>query len=298
MKTSFRLSYVVIVLQFAICSCNRHEAERELSHPEERLREAQVSFQMPRRDYSTWTREFGVNEPDLASEEGRKRLHAERCRLSAAGLKFTNALKDLSNVYTNSSETVLYNWLSRVDKILEGFSRESSAAILGLAEKNPVLVKPSLDMFISQEFAIRIVNRYAGVANRLADLTWVKGGEAFAAAEIDNVTFKVLKEIERWCSRKGWDDAQKEAHGWFERNARDRCDSEASHFCRSHFECEHRFSTSFEKLVEKDPRLMKPLSHWYRRHLNCARSILGREPKWAHDSRAVPSCDGGSSVPW
>lgn len=277
------MSYVSVALLFVVCSCSRQEPKGALPQASASDCEARIRFRTPPRDYSAWQKAFGGKEPDATTEAGRQRLYDEKIRLEVSKAAFTNALSGLPFAYTNSSECAFRDIQSRIEEILEGFCRENSAAILGVVGKNPGMINPTRYLLVSQECASRVVERYAVVAARLADLTWIRAGESFAAAEIDNTMFNSLRGMERFCAQSGWEDARKKAQDLFDRYSQERCDSEMSNFCRSHAECEERFRLHYEKLVQQDPRLQKPLSHWYRKHLRCARNILGREPKWSPD---------------
>lgn len=236
------------------------------------------------KDYSVWYREFGAEAPDPNSAEGRMLRQKEAQRLPVAREEFKRLLATLPYVYTNDASETSQKFLLQVDALLNGFGRESCSILLKYVERGSGNDGLSKEIMQSDEIACRVIGRYCEIYGRFADLLWKRAGEDFAAAEVDRSMFSVLRHFRSLCKRRDWSDAGKEASDWLEKFKSERCDSEKSNYCRAHNKCEKEYDTYFREAIDKgQTQYQKVTERWYRLHLNSARYILGREPKWSPD---------------
>ena len=243
-----------------------------------------VGHRFPPKDYSAWRAECGANEPDPATPEGRARLEDERRRLPVVQEEFRRLLDTLPFVYTNGVGDAEVEFLMQVDSILAGLSRESCASVLKTVEWGAGNSGLRFDLPLSEDCAKLMVKRYYCIFSRFADMAWIRGGDEFAAAEVDCGIYHALKNLRDDFRVKNWAEAEKLADGLLERWKRDRCDSEKSNFCRAHRWGEALFDTQYAPIIKKDPRWIKATVGWHGFFLRKARQWLGREPKWSPDS--------------
>ena len=239
------------------------------------------------KDYSAWRSEFGAGLPDPSSPEGRRKASADAERLPLARAEFKALLGTLPCVYTNENVESARNFLLQAETVLSGFGREGSAEILKMVQRDAGNSGLSEALLQTDDLAARVIERYCQVFGRFADLLWERAGEEFAAAEVDNGMLHALVKMKAYCKRRSWRHGQEAAAKWLESFKADRCDSEKSNFCRAHLKCEREFDEYFKEPIENGQVIYRKVTdRFYRWHLNSARKILGREPKWSPDFKA------------
>ena len=239
------------------------------------------------KDYSAWYREFGAEVQDPDSTVGRMQKQKEAERLAVAREDFRSLIETLPCVYTNDTNNAVKKFLLQVDALLNGFGRESCAALLKCVERGSGNTDLPDEIMQTEEMTTRVIGRYCEIFGLFADVLWVRAGESFAAAEVDRSMFSALRHCRSLCKRRGWSGAGKVANEWLEKFKIERCDSEKSNYCRAHNKCEKEYDTYFKDAIERGQTSYKKITErWYRLHLNSARYILGREPKWSPDFKA------------
>lgn len=242
-----------------------------------------VGIEVPPRNYSAWYSEYGDGEPDGNTAEGRKYLQEEKIRLPSALVDFQCLLESLPEVYVSTNDNAVESFLHRVDELLGRFSRAGRADILRKVYWGCSVSGVDLESILSESSCMRIAERYCMIFSQFADWIWLKVGDSFEAAEVDNGIIHALYNLERFCKKKGWNEARSSIDARLTSFLRDRCESEQSNFCRAHRECEQWFHLYYEAAVRKDPELLKVTGRWYRWHLNWAREFLGHDPRWSTD---------------
>ena len=239
------------------------------------------------KDYSAWYREFGAEVQDPDSTVGRMQKQKEAERLAVAREDFRSLIETLPCVYTNDTNDAVKKFLLQVDALLNGFGRESCAALLKCVERGSGNTDLPDEIMQTEEMTTRVIGRYCEIFGWFADVLWVRAGESFAAAEVDRSMFSALRHCRSLCKRRGWSGAGKVANEWLEKFKIERCDSEKSNYCRAHNKCEKEYDTYFKDAIERGQTSYKKITErWYRLYLNSARYILGREPKWSPDFKA------------
>lgn len=270
----------VMVMVVAVRCKRSDEAKRDSAH------EGVPAIIVPK-DYSAWYREFGVEVQDTDSAAGRMQKQKEAARLSVAREDFRGLLETLPCVYTNDTNEAAKKFLLQVDALLNGFGRESCAALLKCVERGSGNADLPDEIMQTEEMTTRVIGRYCEIFGRFADMLWERAGEDFAAAEVDRSMFSALKRCRSLCKRRGWPGAEKVANEWLEKFQIERCDSEKSNYCRAHNKCEKEYDAYFKDAIERGQTSYKKITErWYRLHLNSARYILGREPKWSPNFKA------------
>ena len=239
------------------------------------------------KDYSAWRSEFGAGLPDPSSPEGIRKALADAERLPRAQSEFMELLRSLPCVYTNESAESVRHFLSQVETVLSGFGRAGSAEILKMVQRDAGNSGLSVALLQSDELSARVIERYCLVFGRFADLLWERAGEEFAAAEVDNGMLHALVKMRAYCTRRSWRHGQDATDKWLEAFKECRCDSVKSNFCRAHLKCERDFDAFFKEPIENGQvGYRKVTDRFYRWHLNSARKILRREPKWSPNFKA------------
>ena len=270
----------VMVMVVAVRCKRSDEANRDSAHEG-------VPAIIVQKDYSAWYREFGVEVQDTDSAAGRMQKQKEAARLSVAREDFRGLLETLPCVYTNDTNEAAKKFLLQVDALLNGFGRESCAALLKCVERGSGNADLPDEIMQTEEMTTRVIGRYCEIFGRFADMLWERAGEDFAAAEVDRSMFSALKRCRSLCKRRGWPGAEKVANEWLEKFQIERCDSEKSNYCRAHNKCEKEYDAYFKDAIERGQTSYKKITErWYRLHLNSARYILGREPKWSPNFKA------------
>lgn len=240
------------------------------------------------KDYSAWRSEFGAGLSDPSSPEGMRKTLADAERLPCARAEFAKLLGSLPCVYTNENAESVQHFLARAETILNGFGREGSADILKMTHRDAGNSGLSKALLQTDDLSARVIERYCQVFARFADLLWERAGEEFAAAEVDNGMLHALVRMKAICESRSWRHGLEVADMWLESFKIDRCDSEKSNFCRAHLKCERDYDAYFKDAIEKKGQVSyrKMADRFYRWHLNSARWILKREPKWSPDFKA------------
>lgn len=242
----------------------------------------QAGLRVPPKDYSAWMSEFGSGEPDPSTQEGRDRLRNEAIDFAKAENDLATLLKMFPAVLTNGTDKSEEVFVANVKHALGGFSRENRARLLKKVELNGEIDNFSMDAClkaIRSDTVFRLaIERYYYVGGQLADMIWRLGGDEFAAAEADRRTYFVLRKC-----KSSFPNENGSIAALLEKWKDERCDDEASNFCRSYQMCEDTYRRYFARAAERNPKILKAISSWYPRHLVWARSILGREPKWSPD---------------
>lgn len=242
-------------------------------------------FRLPPKDISAWLAECGANEPDPSTPEGKTRLRDEARRLPEAKREFQNLLNTRPVALTNETEGAAQDYLDRMARLLDGFSRENCGRMMGIIDPcwgggNPgVQIKSIRDERLCAQF----IERYYLVHCRLADWFWTRCGSEYNAAEMDRAIFAWLSWMRGDCERKGWTAAVEAIERCLEIHRRDRCDSEKSNYCRAHRWGEKLYDTVYADIIREDPRWVKGTESWHGVFLKSARYYLKREPKWSPD---------------
>lgn len=284
MKKMIVLAAVALLLAFVVAYCIR-ETDRPQESPSEKNRPLPAII-VPK-DYLAWRDEFGAELPDPNSPEGRRKALADAERLPRARAEFLELLGSLPGIYTNENVEFVRRFQLQAETILSGFGRDGSAEILKMVQRDAGNSGLSEALLQTDDISARVIERYCLVFSRFADLLWERAGEEFAAAEVDNGMLHALMKMRAYCKRRSWRHGTETADKWLKVFKVDRCDSEKSNFCRAHIKCECDYDAYFKVPIENGQvGYRKVTDRFYRWHLNSARKILGREPKWSPDYRA------------
>ena len=242
-------------------------------------------FRLPPKDFSAWRAECGANEPDPSMPEGKARLRDEERRLPEAQKEFQGILNMRQAVLTNEMEGAAQDFLDRMARLLDGFSRDYCRVIMDPVAYdwgggNPGITFESIQ---SEQQCIRLIERYYPVHCQIADWFWTRCGSEYNAAGIDKQIYIWLTWTRDDCKRKKWWSAVETIDRYLEVHNRDRCDSEKSNYCRAHRWGEKLYDTVYADIIKEDPRWVKGTVRWHGVFLKSARSQLKREPKWSPD---------------
>lgn len=238
----------------------------------------------PPPDYHGWLAEFGANEPDSATPEGRATLEAEKVRLPAARERLRKVVGQFHSMLVSEDEAAEGKYLSSFVQVFDGFSRASCAELLksvpwgecrGDRLRNTVTE-------LGPGRGATVIERYYRVVCSMVDLLWTRGGLECEAAEIDDRIYVSLKHSGVLAHRRGWGEMEAAIDRCLKDWKKSRCDSENSNFCRAHRFWEERYNLYYrERVRHGETNWLKILSAYYRSHLERARRILKREPKWS-----------------
>lgn len=276
----------VLAFAFAVLFARRQtrirEREKERAETEALIRAHTDNAPPP--DFHGWLAEFGANEPDPSTPEGQASLEAEGARLPLAKERLQRLLERFHSMLTSENGAVEDAYLSDFLQTLEGFSRASCAELLwsvrwgkcgGKILRNKVVMA-------GPERGAVVVERYYRVICRMVDLLWTRGGLEYKAAEADLWTYSSLRHCKYLARRKNWSRVEAAVDQCLEHWKEFRCDSENSNFCRAHRYWEERYNLYYKERVRRgETDWLQPLSAYYRYHLDQARGILKREPKWS-----------------
>ena len=242
-------------------------------------------FRLPPKDFSAWLAECGANEPDPSTSKGRARLRDDERRLPEAKKEFLGILSTRPAALTNETEGAAQDFLDRMARLLDGFSRDYCRAIMepvayDWGGGNPGIPFESIQ---SEQLCIRLIERYYPVHCQIADWFWTRCGSEYDAAGIDKQICIRLKRLRDDCERKGWTTAVETIERYLEVHKRDRLDSEKSNYCRAHRWGEKLYDTVYADIIREDPRWAKGTESWHGVFLKSARYNLMREPKWSPD---------------
>lgn len=271
------------VCLLGLLAVRRHYKAQERRRLLALIERAEERSGLPMNDPSKWMAEYGANEPDPSTQDGKDRLRNERLELPARVARFRELLNRLDSVYTNASQTSVRDFLSDVDLCLSGLSRASCAGVLSPVKWDGAgwdVDRTLRHVHSASEFATAL-GRYCLLFGRFADLIWERAGDAYGAAEADRRTFNVLKKCEKTFPEMM---AATEAclAEWKER----RCDNADSNYCRAFREREGLYRSHWEPYVRKNPSMQNVVTDWYCWHLKWARNALRRDPKWSPDFKA------------
>lgn len=237
----------------------------------------------PPPDFHGWLAEYGANEPDPATPEGRATLDAERARLPKAKESLLGLLGQIPAMLASEDDAAESVFMTNVLRTLEGFSRASCAEMLssvhwgGCGENMEKAVEA-----LGPVRGVAVVERYYRVICRMVDLLWTRGGDEYKAAEADSWIYASLRDCRYSVHERRWRKVETAVDQCLEHWKEFRCDSESSNFCRAHRYWEERYNLYYRERVRRgETNWLKPLSAYYRYHLDRARRILKREPKWS-----------------